>query len=193
PQGVGGRPDHPGNGPVGAVEHGAGDEVDDGERGGGYRQSAGEWPDEVDTKRLRHDCPIGRAGSGLDGLHLSPGDYPPEGCRAGEGARRTVRPRLPPKERHTGHLPTSYEGGVTDSRSVEPVVVVAVVEVVALGGGHGGDLGGEPLEIRLAWGPGAKWISISAGAPDSLRNPWMPPNGTWTKSPGTQSTHRLPS
>src|SRR5690606_21695917 len=61
-----------------------------------------------------------------------------------------------PKERHTGHLPTSYEGGVTDSRSVEPVVVVAVVEVVALGGGHGGDLGGEPLEIRLAWGAGGE-------------------------------------
>ena len=36
-------------------------------------------------------------------------------------------------------------------------------------------------------------MSIEANAPESLRKPWIPPIGTWTKSPGSHSRQAVPS
>jgi hypothetical protein len=49
------------------------------------------------------------------------------------------------------------------------------------------------FEIRLRGAPGAKRISIEAGAPDSFRNECRPPSGTKRKSPGSASVQRSPS
>ncbi len=64
---------------------------------------------------------------------------------------------------------------------VDPEGVVPDEELLV--GASGGGPFGDAFEVALAGAPGEKISSRLAGSPDSLRKPWMPPSGTWTKSP----------
>ena len=48
---------------------------------------------------------------------------------------------------------------------------------------------GERLEVLLARAPGVNSNSMDAGCSDSLRNPWMPPGGTYRNSPSVALAH----
>nr|BFE81933.1 hypothetical protein GCM10020093_045340 [Planobispora longispora] len=148
----------------------------------------GEWPHEKIILLSFEDRRAFEVWAGSPSIRRSPRTaWPP---RTASSSRWTAspEPRAPPG--------SPAAGGRTEDPGIalEPVVVVAEVELrqFLLAGPAGHRELGEPLEVALPGRPGEKCRSMEAGSPDSLRKAWIPPSGTWMKSPGVASIQRSP-
>ena len=145
----------------------------------------------IDSSPIRNvACPDSTMNTSVYGCRCNFGPTP---VASAPGSPRTARRCAPP--RRTRANARSVRAGRTGRpRPSDPEGIVAEHERGSLVGHRLPERDpSQRLEIVSRGAPGANRISIDASAPDSFRKPWIPPSGTYRKSPGRASNQSRPS